>query len=130
VFLWGAFNAMLAAILAGFTASGLVGGAGSAVVSAFSLYAASTMLVFLIALIVWAGKRRRAGLLIPPRSGAALHLALAVAMGWLGLALGPWAAILAVAPLVAAVVLELYPRGRPLISRVTASGQERLNARW
>jgi hypothetical protein len=112
VLLWGAFNAMLAAILAGFTASGFVGGAGPAGALAFSLYAASTTLVFLIALVVWAGKRRRAGLRVPPRPGAAVLLAVAVAVSWLGLALGPWAAVMAVAPLTAAVVLELYPRER------------------
>lgn len=113
VLLWGAFNALLATILAGFTASGFIGGAGPAGALAFSVYAASATLVFLIALVVWAGKRRRAGLRVPPRPGAALLLAVAVAVGWLGLALGPWTAFLAVPPLLAAIVLELYPRERP-----------------
>ena len=113
VLVWGAFNAMLAAILAGFTASGFVGGAGPAGALAFILYGASTTLVFLIAVGVWAGKRRRAGLRVPPRPGAALLLAVAVGMSWLGLAFGPWVAYLAAAPLVAAIVLELYPRERP-----------------
>lgn len=113
VLLWGALNAMLAAILAGFTASGLVGGAGPAGALSFIVYGASTTLVFLVALGVWAGKRRRAGLRVPPRPGAALLLAVAVAVSWLGLAVGAWAAFLAVAPLVAAVVLEVYPRDHP-----------------
>jgi len=113
VLVWGAFNAMLAAILAGFTASGFTGGAGPAGALAFVIYGASVTLVFLIALAVWAGKRRRAGLRVPPRPGAALLLAVAVAVAWLGLALGPWTAYLAVAPLVGAIVLELYPRERP-----------------
>ena len=113
VLVWGAFNTILVAILAGFTASGFVGGAGPAGALAFSLYAISTTLVFLIALVVWAGKRRRAGLRVPPRPGAALLLAVAVAVSWLGLALGGWVAYLAILPLVAAVVLELYPREHP-----------------
>lgn len=113
VLLWGAFNAMLAAILAGFTASSFIGGAGPAGALAFSLYAISTTLVFLVALVVWAGKRRRAGLRVPPRPAAAVMLAVAVAMSWLGLAFGPWAPLLAIAPLVAAIVLELYPREHP-----------------
>lgn len=113
VLLWGALNAMLAAILAGFTASGLVGGAGPAGALSFIVYGAPTTLVFLVALGVWAGKRRRAGLRVPPRPGAALLLAVAVAVSWLGLAVGAWAAFLAVAPLVAAVVLEVYPRDHP-----------------
>ena len=113
VLVWGAFNTILVSILAGFTASGFVGGAGPAGALAFSLYAISTTLVFLIALVVWAGKRRRAGLRVPPRPGAALLLALAVAVSWLGLALGGWVAYLAVAPLIAAVAVEVYPRELP-----------------
>jgi hypothetical protein len=109
VLVWGAFNTILVSILAGFTASGFVGGAGPAGALAFSLYATSTTLVFLIALVVWAGKRRLAGLRVPPRPGAALLLALAVAVSWLGLALGGWVAYLAIAPLIAAIVVELYP---------------------
>ena len=113
VLIWGAFNAMLAATLAGFTASGFVGGAGPAGALAFSVYAASTTLVFLIALVVWAGKRRRAGLRLPPRPGAAVLLAVAVAVSWLGLALGPWTALLAAPALVAAVVLEFIRASIP-----------------
>jgi hypothetical protein len=113
VLVWGAFNTILVSILAGFTASGFVGGAGPAGALAFSLYATSTTLVFLIALAVWAGKRRRAVLRVPPRPGAALLLALAVAVSWLGLALGGWVAYLAIAPLAAAVAVEVYPRELP-----------------
>ncbi len=108
-FIWGGINAMLAAILAGFTASGFIGGAGPAGALAFILYGASTTAVFLIALLVWAGKRRRAGSRVPPRPAAALLLAAAVAVGWLALALGPWVAALAVPLLVASVAVELYP---------------------
>jgi hypothetical protein len=110
VLLWGAFNAILAGVLAGFTAAGLVGGAGPAGVLSFILYGAATTGVFAIALGVWAGRRRGAGTSLPPRPAAALLLAVAVAMSWLGLAFGPWIAFLAVAPLTAAVVCELYPR--------------------
>jgi hypothetical protein len=57
--------------------------------------------------------RRRAGLRVPPRPAAAVMLAVAVAVSWLGLAFGTWAPLLAIAPLVAAIVLELYPREHP-----------------
>ena len=110
VLIWGAFNAMLASILAGFTASGFIGGAGPAGALAFSLYGVSTTLVFLIALALWADKRRHRGLRIPPRPAAALLLAGAVTLGWLGLPLGVWVTFMAPAPLLAAAVLEFYPR--------------------
>lgn len=110
---WGGFNAMLAAILAGFTASGFIGGAGPAGALAFILYGAATTAVFIIALLVWAGKRRRSGLRVPPRPVAAILLAAAIGMAWLSLALGPWPVIVASAPFVAAIVAEFYPRDHP-----------------
>lgn len=113
VLIWGAFNTILAAILAGFTASGTVGGAGPAGALAFGIYASSTTLIFLIGLTVWSGRRRVPGRRVPPRPAAALLLAVAVAMAWTSLAVGPWAAYLAAGPLLAALVLELYPRTRP-----------------
>jgi hypothetical protein len=113
VLIWGAFNAILASLLAGFTASGTVGGAGQAGALAFGIYGASTTLIFLIALAVWAGRRRLRGLSVPPRPAAALLLATAVAMAWAGLALGPWVAYMAAAPALAALVAEFYPRARP-----------------
>ena len=112
VLIWGAFNTILASVLAGFTASGTVGGAGPAGALAFIIYAASATLVFLIALTVWAGRRRSRGLNEPPRPGSALLLAVGVAIAWTGLAVGPWAAYLAAPVLLAALVLEFYPRTR------------------
>jgi hypothetical protein len=112
VLIWGGFNTVLAAVLAGFTASGTVGGAGPAGALAFVIYAASTTLVFLIGLGVWAGRRRQRGLNVPPRPGAALLLAAGVALAWTGLAVGAWAAYLAAGLLLAALVFEFYPRGR------------------
>ena len=112
VLVWGAFNTILVAILAGFTASGFVGGAGPGAL-AFSLYAISTTLVFLIALVVWAGKRRRAGLRVPRGPARRCCSRSRSAVSWLGLALGGWVAYLAIPPLAAAVVLELYPREHP-----------------
>jgi hypothetical protein len=112
VLIWGAFNTVLASILAGFTASGTVGGAGPAGALAFAIYACSTTLVFMVGIGVWAGRRRQRGLSAPPRPGAALLLALGVAMAWTGLALGAWVAYLAVAPVLAALVFEFYPRAR------------------
>ncbi|HVT66615.1 MAG TPA: hypothetical protein VHF26_02620, partial [Trebonia sp.] len=96
-----------------FTASGTVGGAGPAGALAFAIYGASTTLVFLIALGIWATRRRRRGLREPPHPGSAVLLALAVAVAWTGLAVGAWAAYMAVAALLAAAVLEFYPRDRP-----------------
>ena len=113
VLVWGGLNAILAAILAGFTASGTVGGAGPAGALAFAIYAASATLVFLIALAVWAGRRRLRGLNEPPRPAAALLLAVGVAVAWTGLALGAWAAYLAVPVVLAALVFEFYPRTGP-----------------
>lgn len=113
VLIWGAFNTVLASILAGFTASGTVGGAGPAGALAFGIYGSSTTLIFLIALVVWSGRRRQQGLRVPPRPAAALLLAVGVAMAWAGLAVGPWVAYMAAAPLLAALVLEAYPRPRP-----------------
>jgi hypothetical protein len=66
-FVWGGFNAILAAVLAAFTASGFADGAGPAGALAFILYGAATTAVFLIALLIWAAKWRRAGLRVPPR---------------------------------------------------------------
>ena len=112
VLIWGAFNTILASILAGFTASGTVGGPGPAGALAFIIYAASATLVFLIALTVWAGRRRSRGLNEPPRPGSALLLATGVAIAWAGLAVGAWAAYLAAAVVLAALLLEFYPRTR------------------
>ena len=113
VLIWGALNTILAAVLAGFTAAGRVGGAGPAGALAFAIYAASATLVFLIALAVWAGRRGLRGLKQPPRPATAVMLALAVAMAWIALAVGPWAAYMAAAPLLVALVLEVYPRTSP-----------------
>lgn len=46
VAIWGAFNTVLAALLAGFTAAGLDGGAGHGGVLAFIIYAAASALIF------------------------------------------------------------------------------------
>lgn len=113
VLIWGALNAVLAGVLAGFTAAGIMGGTGPGGALAFIIYAASVTLVFLIALGVWAGRRRRRGMSLPPRPATALLLALAVAMAWISLALGQWVAYVAAAPAVAAIALEVYPRARP-----------------
>jgi hypothetical protein len=113
VFIWAVFNTMLASILIGFTASGLIGGAGRAGVQGFVMYAVSSALVFLIGLVVWLGRRRREGLRVPFRPGAALLLAAAVALAWLGLAFGIWLTIVGAVTLFAVIILELYPRERP-----------------
>jgi drug/metabolite transporter (DMT)-like permease len=113
VFIWAVFNTLLASILAGFTASGYIGGAGSAGSEGFIMYAVSATLVFLIGVVVWLGRRRQKGLRIPSRPGAALLLAVAVALAWLGLAFGVWIAIVGATAFLAAIILELYPREHP-----------------
>lgn len=113
VFIWAVFNTLLTSILAGFTMSGFIGGAGPAGAQGFIMYAVSSTVVFLIGVAVWLGRRRRKGLRVPPRPGAALLLAVAVALGWLGLAFGIWLAIVGAVTLLAATILELYPREHP-----------------
>jgi hypothetical protein len=113
VLLWGAFNTVLAVILAGFTAAGFDHSAGNGGFLQFGIYAASATLVFLIGLAVWAGRRRRATANIPPRPAAALLLAVSVALAWLGVGIGGWTLYLAAAALLIACVYEFYPRIRP-----------------
>ena len=113
VLIWGAFNTVLAIVLAGFTASGFVGGAGPAGFVAFGIYAGAATLIFLVALAVWAGRRRSRGLSQSPRAASAVLLAVGVGIAWAGLAVGEWAAFLAAPLLVTALIYEFYPRVRP-----------------
>jgi hypothetical protein len=105
---WGALNALFAGLLAGFTAARVDNSAGpGGGVLGFAIYAAVSALIFVIALLVWLGRRRAVGLRIPARPGAAALLAAGVTLIWLGLAFGTWIALLAVIPLLAAVMLEI-----------------------
>jgi hypothetical protein len=104
VIVWGIANALLAAVLAGFT---VVRSAGLLVVD---LYCASLGLVFLLGLLVWLVRRRRPyarGLRLPARPAAALLLAAGVALIWLGLPFGAWLPMIAVIPLTVALILEV-----------------------
>jgi hypothetical protein len=112
VFIWGVFNTLLAFILVGFTASGFVGGASRVGPQGFIMYLVSSALVFLIGVVVWLARRRK-GLRVPLRPGAALLLAVAVALAWLGLAFGIWLAIVGAVTLFAAILFEFYPREHP-----------------
>lgn len=107
VAVWGALNTVLAAVLAGFTAAGLDGGAGRGGVLAFIIYAAASALIFVVALLVFAGKRPFRGLREPARPAAAVFLAIGVALIWLGLAFGLWLVIIAAPPLLVALMLEI-----------------------
>ncbi len=113
VLLWGAFNTVLAVTLAGVTAAGIGHSAGQGGFLGFVIYAVSATLVFLVALAVWAGRRRRGALNIPPRPAAALLLAVSVGLAWLGVGIGGWMLYLAAAALLIACVYEFYPRIRP-----------------
>ena len=103
---WGGLYALLAGLLAGFTAAGL-GGPGRAGALGFAIYAAATALVFVIALLVWLGRRRTGGLRLPTRPGAAALLAVGVTLIWFGLEFGAWLQFLAAVPLLAALMLEI-----------------------
>jgi uncharacterized iron-regulated membrane protein len=109
---WGALNTLLAGLLAGFTAAGLDGGPGPGGALAFAIYAAASALVFVIALLTWLGRRRAAGQSVPARPAAAALLAAGVTLIWLGLAFGVWIALLAVVPLLPALMLEISSRRR------------------
>jgi hypothetical protein len=112
---WAALNALLAALLAGFTMAGLGGGNGhGAGILAFAIYAAASCIVFLLALAVSASRRRargqQAGLPLPSRPASALLLAAGVTLIWLGLAFGMWLPVIATVPLAAALGVELAAR--------------------
>lgn len=112
-FTWAAFNTVLASVLAGFTASGTEGSANSAGAEAFVIYASSVALAFLVALAVWAGRRRARGISEPPHPASMVILAVGVAMAWAGLAFGAWVAYLATPVVLSALIYEFYPRLRP-----------------
>jgi hypothetical protein len=112
-FTWAAFNTVLASVLAGFTASGTEGSANPAGAEAFVIYASSAALTFLVALAIWAGRRRVRGISEPPHPASMVILAVGVAMAWTSLAFGAWAAYLATPVVLAALIYEFYPRIRP-----------------
>jgi hypothetical protein len=104
VALWGALNAVFVALLAGF----ILGGIGS---SPFVVetYGSSAGLVFLIALAVWLGRRRRAqqrGWRQPAGTASVALFAIGAMLAWLGLAFGIWITVLAAFPLLLALILE------------------------
>jgi hypothetical protein len=55
-------------------------------------------------------RRNRAGPVVPARPAAALLLAAGVVLIWLGLPFGAWLPMTAVAPLVAALAMEIATR--------------------
>jgi hypothetical protein len=104
VALWGSFNAVFVALLAGF----ILGGVGT---SPFVVetYGSSAGLVFLIALAVWFGRRRRPqqrGWRQPAGAASVVLFAIGAMLIWLGLAFGIWITILAAFPLLFALILE------------------------
>lgn len=119
VALWGALNAVLAAVLAGFIAAGI----GS---SPFVLetYGSSVGLVFLIAGAVWLGRRRyrhwQYGWRQPAGAGSVVLFAIAALLAWLGLAFGIWITIIAAFPLLLALFLEYAIRRRTELGRSLA----------
>ena len=110
VALWGVLNLIFVALLAGF----ILGGIGT---SAFVLetYGSSVGLVFLIALAVWLGRRRRPqqrGWRQPAGAASVVLFAIGAMLVWLGLAFGIWITILAAFPLLLALILEYSIRQR------------------
>ncbi len=116
VALWGAFNAVLVAVLAGF----IVAGYGD---SPYDLetYGSSVGLVFLIAGAVWLGRRRyrhcQYGWRQPAGAGSVVLFAIAAMLAWLGLAFGIWIIIIAAFPLLLALLLEYAIRRRTGLRR-------------
>jgi hypothetical protein len=109
VAIWGMFNVALIAVLIGFTAAR--SGPGLDIV----LYCAAATLVFALALLAWRARRRDReplgrGLRVSARPAAALLLAAAVALIWLGLPFGAWLPMAAVMPLTAALIMEIAAR--------------------
>ncbi len=110
VALWGVFNAVMAALLAGFIAAGY-----GATMFEVWVYGSASGLVLLIALGIWWARRRLStplarGLRIPARPASVVLFALAVMLVWLGLPFGIWLPILAVVPLGAAIMMEISAR--------------------
>jgi TRAP-type C4-dicarboxylate transport system permease large subunit len=109
VAIWGAMNFVLAALLLGF----VTGGSGASLFVA-DLYGGAVALVLLIAAAAWLAKRRRPrwrGLRTARRPAVMLLLAVGFALIWLGLPFGMWVSMVAAAPLLAALLIEVYPRG-------------------
>lgn len=109
VAIWGTTNFVLAALLLGF----VTGGFGASLFIA-DLYGGAVAIVFIIALLVWLAKRRHPrwrGLRVARRPAAVLLLAVGLALVWLGLPFGMWVPMLAGPALLAALLLEVYPRG-------------------
>ncbi|MHB1592828.1 MAG: hypothetical protein ACYCU3_01450 [Streptosporangiaceae bacterium] len=93
----------LVATSAGFGSNGLV----------LEISGSSAGLVLLIAGSVWLDRRLRPArsyLRQPTRIGGAVMLAVAAALGFLGIAFGAWLMIIAVVPLIAAIGLEVLAR--------------------
>ncbi len=110
VFFWGVLNALMTGLLIGFVVSGFGGS-----MTVVAIYASATGLVFLLALLTWLARRRRRqaaarGLRLPPRPAAALMLAIAFTLLWLGLPFGEWVPMLAAGPLIAAIMMEISAR--------------------
>jgi hypothetical protein len=110
VALWGAFNAVLAAVLAGF----ILAGYGD---SPYDLetYSSSVGLIFLVAAAVWLGRRHRPwerGWRQPAGAASVVLFAIAAMLAWLGLAFGIWVTTTAAFPLLLALLLEYAIRRR------------------
>jgi hypothetical protein len=113
VFFWFGTNVLMAALLAGLTASGTDGGAGPAGALEFILYGISLGLILLTGILVGLSKRYRHGLREPARPAAALMLAVSIALLWLGVAWGFWISVTAFVPFLVAVMMEISAHRRP-----------------
>jgi hypothetical protein len=105
VLIWGLFNGVLVAVLAGFVLAGF--GASLFIVE---IYGASAVAVIVASGAVFLGRRRRPwlrGLRVPYRAASVIVFAVGMLVLWLGLAFGKWLSIMAAAPFVAAAVMEI-----------------------
>lgn len=120
VAIWGVLLGVLAAVSAGF-------GNNVLVLSVASSAAGGVLLLAGLVWLDWRLRRRRRCLRQPTRVGGVISFAVAAMLAWLGLAFGEWLLIIAGAPLLAAVGLEVSAlrRTRALTAATVAESSVR-----
>jgi hypothetical protein len=110
VALWGVFNAVLAAVLAGF----VFGGIGDSPVD-LEAYWSGVGLVFVIAAAAWLARRYQPGQRgwrQPAGTASVVLFAVGALLAWMGVAFGIWLIILGAFPMALAIGLEIAYRRR------------------
>ncbi len=107
VAIWGATNAVLAALLLGY----ILGGFGGRLFTA-AMYAGAVAIVFSVASLTWLARRRHPrwrGLRSPRRPVVPPLVAIGFALIWLGLPFGMWLPMLSAVPFTPPLYLQFYP---------------------